>query len=467
MAEPLTTARRPDLDGRRVLVVGVGRSGEAAARLALAHGARVTLTDQRPRGDLGPGLEALVELGAGFQLGGHPIEMLSATELIILSPGVPRTIPLIATALAQEIPVWSEIELAWRFALGSVIGVTGSNGKSTVTAMIGAILRDAGFAGDTGGNLDTPFCEMLERDAPGAVHALELSSFQLESTETLDCCVAALLNITPDHMDRYRDFDAYAAAKLRLLQMQSSDQVAIVNRDAPGSQRAAAAVRGRLHWVSTRDEVAPGAFVRNGRLAIHDGSRVVELAETTTLPLAGEHNLANALTAALATYHAGCDPESIARSLGRFRGLPHRLEAVATWAGVRYFNDSKATNVDATLRALEAFEPGRIWLILGGRDKAADWEGVLPELQRRTRSVLLIGETAPQLQRLFSDRLELERCDTIERAVDHVWSRAEPGDVVLLAPACASFDQYPDFQARGEDFAHRIHHRIRKEGGHA
>jgi UDP-N-acetylmuramoylalanine--D-glutamate ligase len=444
--------RHPDLGGLRVLIVGAGRSGLAAARLAASRQAVVTMCDREPIESIAEAVREARELGAEVHAGGHPPALADDADLVIVSPGVPTDIALLARARRRQLPVWGEVELAARFCRGRIIGVTGSNGKSTVTTMVGGILRGAGVGGGTGGNLDRPLAELLEHDAPEAWHALELSSFQLDTVETLCAEVAVVLNLSPDHLDRHRSLDAYARAKARLLELQDSEGYAVLNADDGEVGRFRAVARGRLHLFSTRTEPAPGAFVRASRLMLHTEQGEDDLLGIDELPLPGEHNLANALAAAVACRLAGCDPEAIARGLREYRPLPHRLELVADVNGVRFYDDSKATNPAAAACALTAFPAGSIHLVLGGRDKGADWSALAEAIRSRVRRVLLVGEAAPKLRRLLAGSVPVRESETVPRAVADAFDGAVAGDAVLLAPGCASFDQYRNFAERGDDF---------------
>jgi UDP-N-acetylmuramoylalanine--D-glutamate ligase len=449
-------AREPALAGCRVLVVGAGRSGLAAARLAAARGARVTLVDDAPAARLVEAAATARRIGLELRCGGHPPELADAADLIVVSPGVPTDVPLLVRARERGLPVWGEIELATRFCRGRIVGVTGSNGKSTVTSMIGAMLRRAGIPGGTGGNLGTPLCDLLEQDEPAACHAVELSSFQLETAATLRADVAVVLNLSPDHLDRHPSLDAYAQAKARLLELQAPTGRAVLNADDPESARFRPAVRGRLHLFSTRGEPARGAFVRSGHLTLRTdlGDEVLLAASDLTLP--GEHNLANALAASLAGRLAGCATDAIRDALRAWRPLPHRLERVAERRGVLFYDDSKATNPASAACALAAFPAGTVHLILGGRDKHADWTALAALVRARARRVLLVGEAAPMLERLLAGSVPLVSCGTVARAVADAARSAVQGEVVLLAPGCASLDQYRDYAERGEDFRRTV-----------
>jgi UDP-N-acetylmuramoylalanine--D-glutamate ligase len=445
------STRFPALDGARVLVLGLGRSGLAAARLAASRGASLVLADRRTAEALGAAADDARQLNAELHLGGHPASLVRSVDLVVLSPGIPDTVEPVVEARRRGLPVWGEVELAGRFCRGRVIGITGSNGKSTVTSMVGTILRGAGVPGGTGGNLGRPFSDLLAEDSDAAVHAVELSSFQIETLETLRPAVGTVLNLSPDHLDRYASFEAYAAAKARLFELQGPDDAALLNADDEAGRRLLTRIPARRFEFSTRREIERGAFVRDGRLVLRIDEEEL-LCDASALPVRGEHNVSNALAAALAARLVGCDPSAIADGLLGFRALPHRLERVRAVDGVEFYNDSKATNPDSMLRALTSFPAGRVHLILGGRDKGTDWASLAPALRRQAARLLLVGETTPELRAVFDGVLPLEACETIERAVHAGLAGAHPGDVVLLAPACASFDQYANFEARGDDF---------------
>lgn len=452
MEDARLSARNPDLTGLRVLVVGAGRSGLAAARLAAGRGALVTLCDREPAEHIAEAAREARSFGAELHAGGHPSVLADDADLVVVSPGVPTNVALLEHARERRLPVWGEVELAARFCRGRIVGVTGSNGKSTVTTMIGGVLRTAGIGGGTGGNLDRPLADLLEHDAADAWHALELSSFQLDTVETLRADVAVVLNLSSDHLDRHGSLEAYGRAKARLLELQDADSFAVLNMDDPESARFRSAVRGRLLLFSTRAEPQSGAFLRANRLTLRTEHGEDDLLGVEELPLPGDHNVSNALAAALACRLAGCDGEAIARGLRTYRPLPHRLELVATVNDVRFYNDSKATNPASAACALTAFPAGAIHLVLGGRDKGADWGALAESIRARARRVFLVGEAAPMLERLLAGSVPVRVSATIPQAVVDAFDGAAAGDVVLLAPGCASFDQYRNFAERGDDF---------------
>jgi UDP-N-acetylmuramoylalanine--D-glutamate ligase len=455
MAPHTLSARDPDLADRRVLVLGLGTSGLAAVRLLAQRGAAVTVADARREAELerAPAARAA---GATIVGGGHPPELAHAADLVVLSPGVPATSAVVREAQQLGVPVWSEIELASRYCRGRVIGITGSNGKSTTTAMTGVILRAAGIPGGTGGNLGSPFVELLEQDTPHAVHAVELSSFQLETVDTFRAAVAVVVNLSPDHQDRYPSFEAYADAKARLLESQEPGDAAILNGDDAPSRRFDGSVRGRGYLFSARHEVERGAFLRNGRIVLRTEAGEDDILAVADLSVPGEHNVQNALAAALAGRIAGCPAEAIATALRAFRALPHRLEFVGSFDGVAFYDDSKATNLDAAMRAVVSFPAGVVHWILGGRDKGAAWSSVTALARERARRVLLVGEAAATVRGALEGAVDLEDCGTIATAVRVGFERALPGDVVLLAPGCASFDQYRNYEERGDDFRRAV-----------
>jgi len=456
LVESKLAAHAPRLEGLRVLVLGLGRSGRSAAKLLSAGGARILAADHGAGPAVEEGAAFVRALGGETRLGGHPPELAREADLVVLSPGIPPSVPVVAEARRLGVPVWSEVELAFRFCRGRVVAVTGSNGKSTTTSMIGAVLRGAGIAGGTGGNLGTPFADLLAEDSGAAVHAVEVSSFQLETIETFRAAVAIVVNLSPDHLDRYPSFDAYVAAKSRLLETQRGEDATVLNLDDPESARLSGSVRGRLFRFSTRKEVEAGAFVRGGRLVVRTADGDAEILDASELPVPGEHNLANAAAAALACRLSGCSSDDIARGLRTFRALPHRLEFVATLGGVSFYNDSKATNLDAAARALRSFPPGRVHVILGGKDKGADWPSLAALVRERARRVLLVGEAAPLVRSGLQRTVPLVDCETVPAAVRVGFEGAEPGDVVVLAPGCASFDQYRNFEERGRDFRRAV-----------
>ncbi|HEX7487315.1 MAG TPA: UDP-N-acetylmuramoyl-L-alanine--D-glutamate ligase [Anaeromyxobacteraceae bacterium] len=444
------------LAGRRVLVVGLARSGVAAARLARARGARVTATDRRAASELGP---AVRELGGEVELalGGHDREHFTRAELVVVSPGVPLALPEIAEARRQGIPVLGEVELAARLLPGlPLVGITGTNGKSTTTALTGALVaRDR--RAFVGGNLGTPLSELVLSGEPVEAAVVELSSFQLEGVERLRPRVAALLNVTPDHLDRYPSVDAYALAKARLFMNQQPDDFAVGNTRDARTVALAGASRGRLLSFGfgppePRGARAPASGGPEVWLAT--GSGTPERYLVRSRALRGRHNVENAMAAALCARLLGVPGAAVQAGLDAFPGLPHRLELVRERGGVEWVNDSKATNVDSTLVGLAAFPAGRpqVVLILGGRGKRAPYAPLGPLFDGRVKALLTLGEDAAAIERELGGLAPTERVGTLAAAVARAAELTAAGDVVLLSPACASYDQFQSYEHRGETF---------------
>lgn len=449
-----------DLAGKRVLVVGLARTGVAAALFCAARGARVSASEENPEERVAEAAGKLRAAGVALELGGHRRETFLQQDLVVPSPGVPFHLSHLVAARAQGTPVWSEIELAWRFLRGRLIAITGSNGKTTTTALTGHILESAGIPTLVGGNIGTPLVSLVELSSESSVAVAEVSSFQLEAIDRFRPELGVLLNITPDHLDRHADFDAYVAAKARLFENQDEHDAAILNADDPGAARLVPA-RPRVFWTSRARRVATGCYLRDDQIVFRQEGRETVLLRRDDIPLRGEHNLENALAAAAAAYWAGASPAAIAAGVGSFAGVEHRLEFVAEVRGVSFYNDSKATNVDATLKAVDAF-PGNLRLILGGKDKGSDYAVLVEPLRRRAKQVLLIGAAAEKIAAQLGQAVPLEQAGTLERAVRAAFEHATPGDIVLLAPACASFDQFENYEHRGRVFK-QVVRRIQEE----
>ncbi|MCS7315799.1 MAG: UDP-N-acetylmuramoyl-L-alanine--D-glutamate ligase [Bryobacterales bacterium] len=429
--------------GVRVLVVGLGRSGQAAVELLLAQGARVCAADLTP--PAGPVLERLREAGVEFRP--QSPEVFREAHWIVLSPGVPADLPELEEARGRGARVIGEVELASYYLRGPVLGITGSNGKTTTTALTGHILRHAGIPVQVGGNIGIPACSLVASSRADQWNVLELSSFQLETIERFRAHVAVGLNLTPDHLDRHRTFENYAAKKARLFETQRPGDHAVLNRDDPACAAWARRTPAAVHWFSLRGDAPEGACLRENTLWL--GGR--PLMPASDIPLRGLHNVENVLAAALAARLTGAPAEAIAEAVRSFPGVEHRLEFVCRVRGVEFYNDSKATNVDAALKALQAFE-GPLWVILGGKDKDGDFRPLREPLRQKARAVLLIGAAAEKIARQLEGAVPLASCGTLENAVEYAFRRAVPGDTVLLAPACASFDQFENFEHRGRVF---------------
>jgi UDP-N-acetylmuramoylalanine--D-glutamate ligase len=446
----------PALAGKNVAVFGLARSGLAAIRLLLREGARVTAVDQSRELAVGETAARLQREGVTLFLGSDPGEVLRAAELIVVSPGVPLTLPALEAARTARVPIWGEVELAWRF-LGDapLVGITGTNGKSTTTALCGKLFDMGGRRPFVGGNLGLPLSEAALSDQPFGVYVVELSSFQLEGADTLRCSGAAILNLTPDHLDRYASHAAYGEAKARIFRNQAPGDFAVVNADDPGARELGRRAAVPLYGFTLASDGArdlPGRAVADGdgfRIEMED--RAPERFRLRNRALRGAHNLYNAMAAALLARRCGVGPEAIQQGLDEFPGLPHRIESVATIAGVEWVNDSKATNVDSSLVAVRAFS-GNLWLILGGKGKGAPYAPLVEASRGKVKGVLTIGQDAPAIERAFRGTLPVHACERLENAVERAAELATPGDVVLLSPACASFDQFDNFEHRGDAF---------------
>ncbi len=435
---------------RRAWVVGLGLSGTAAARLLLAHGAAVSASDRRRAEELDlAGLDAV-----DLHVGAEPEALPSGYDAVIVSPGVASDHPLLAAARRAAVPVLAEVELAAAWTTASLVAITGSNGKSTTTAMTGAMLAAAGFRVEVCGNIGVPLAAVAEGSGD-RILVVELSSFQLETIHRFHPRAAALLNLSPDHLDRHGSLSAYLEAKRRIFRNQTADDVAVLNALDPAI--AATPLAARRRFFSLTGAVADGCWSEDGRVLERDrehGTR--ELFAVDDMPLPGPHNLENAMAAALLARSAGAAGDAIRAALQGFRGLPHRLELVADRGGVRYFDDSKGTNVGATARSLEGFADGTVHAILGGRNKGADLAVLRDVVARKVRRAYLIGESAGEFGEALGDIVPTVPSGTLGQAVAAASAAAAPGEVVVLSPACASFDQFRDFRDRGEQFARAV-----------
>ena len=439
-----------ELNGKRVLVVGLGKSGVASALFMKAHGARVTVSDTKSGDELRNEIPVLLDNGITVETGGHGDRTFRGQDLIVVSPGVPVDAPPLVQARSLGETVIGEVELAAQFLPGPIVAITGSNGKTTTTTLTGEILTAAGFPALVGGNIGTPAISLAERAKPGTLIVLEISSFQLETIQSFRPKVAVVLNVTPDHLDRHRTFEIYAEAKARIFENQQPEDRAVLNADDPTCVAMAKKTRSQVFWFSRQREVERGAWVRAGNIVFRDASGQREILQVSEIPLKGAHNLENVLAAVSAGVLMGCAPEKIRSAVHDFKAVEHRLEFVASIRGVDYYNDSKATNVDATIKALESF-PANIHLILGGKDKGSDYTVLNDLLRKRVKRVYTIGAAAAKIESQIQSP-EVVQAETLENAVRKASTLAESGDVVLLAPACASFDQFKSYEHRGRVF---------------
>jgi len=417
-----------DLQGKQVVVVGMAKSGQAAVRLALSQGAIVRAVDEKPQPPV-EGVEVLPQTEESFK----------GADLIVLSPGVPTDLPV----LPAGVPVIGEVELAAPFLQGPVIGITGTNGKTTTTALTGHILKEAGIACQVGGNIGKAPADMIENSRPDQWNVLELSSFQLETISTFRAQVAACLNITQNHLDRHHTLEQYIQAKARIFETQQPEDTAVLNASDPASAALADKVKGKLLWFNSEQ----GAWLDASIIRLQDDP----LLDVRELQLRGRHNYENVMAAALMARIAGASLTQIAAAAKTFAPVEHRLEFVAKVDGVDYYNDSKATSVDATLKAIEAFDGG-LWIILGGKDKDSDYRPLREPLRKKARAILLIGSAAEKILRQLNGVSSIRPCGTLRGAIGEAYIDAKPGETVLLAPACASFDQFTSYEHRGRVF---------------
>ncbi len=439
-----------EVKGKRVLVVGLGKSGVASALFLASRGARVTVSDAKSEDQLRNEIPALLDRGITVETGKHGERTFRDQEMIVVSPGVPSDVAPLQHARRLGIPVIGEIELTARFLEGHIVAITGSNGKTTTTTLTGEIIASGGHKTLVGGNIGTPAITFVEHSSADTWVVLEISSFQLESIETFRPHISAILNITPDHLDRHGSMENYIAAKKRIFENQTAEDFAVLNADNEISHSLAAGLKPQVLWFSRQHPVERGAFLCGETIVYRDGPDV-EIMPVSEIALKGAHNVENVLAAVAMGMAAGIEPTAIRRAVKEFRAVEHRLEYVATLRGVQYYNDSKATNVDATIKALQSF-PANIHLILGGKDKGSDYSELNALIAERVKRVYTIGAAAAKIESQIGHAVPITSAQTLESAVRKAADLAVEGDVVLLAPACASFDQFPSYEHRGRVF---------------
>ena len=442
-----------ELKGKKVLVVGLGKSGLAAALFLRHRGAQVTVSDVRSAEALAKDIPALLDEGIMVETGGHGLLTFRRQDLIVVSPGVPLNTPELAQVKSFGLPVIGELELAARFLKGRTLAITGSNGKTTTTALVGEILQKAGVPTLVGGNIGVPVVELIDQSTDETWSVLEVSSFQLESTERFHPRIGVILNITPDHLDRHGSFENYALAKERIFAAQNESDVVVLNADNARAAQAAVRSVGKVYFFSAEHSVMQGAWVEDGLLVYRAGKDEPreEIMPLSGIPLQGAHNVENVLAAVCASRQAGVSREQIRSGVEAFKAVEHRLEFVAKVDGVDFYNDSKATNVDATAKAVASFSTG-IHLILGGKDKDSDYTQLAELLRARVRAIYTIGSAAAKIESQLRGVVPILSSETLDNAVNAAASAARPGEVVLLAPACSSFDQFENYEQRGRVF---------------
>ena len=432
-------------------VVGAARSGIAAAELLARRRAQVTLTEMRPEA---AEAEPLRRLGVRLELGGHRGETLTEADLVVLSPGVPPDLPVVQRAREHGVPVIGELELASRWLSGRVVAITGTKGKSTTTALTGQILEAAGFRVTVGGNIGAPLSAQVSSSTPDTVHVVEASSFQLEQIKTFHPWIAVMLNFSPDHLDRHPSIEAYGAAKARIFENQTADDWAVINADDPAVLDLARKGRARQRLFARQAPINEGTTLEDGWIVDRRADRPaqsVRLVPLDAIHLLGPHLVSDVMAAATVGVIAGGAPAALTAAVESFHGLEHAMELVAQVEGVRFVNDSKATNVEAALRSIESFESGLV-PIMGGRFKGGDLHLLRAPLAARARAVITVGEARPLLRTALEGAVELREAESLDQAIEMAFALAKPAGVVLLAPACASFDQFRDYAERGRKF---------------
>ncbi|MCU1287889.1 MAG: UDP-N-acetylmuramoylalanine--D-glutamate ligase [Acidobacteria bacterium] len=447
-----------DLEGKKSLVLGAGKSGVASAEFLAERGAVVALHDKKPIESWSGAAKALKERKVGLIDGNLPSWLLDQIDLVVISPGVPTNSIPARYVDRKDGEVIGEVELAYRFTKGRIVGITGSNGKTTTTTLIGELLKSSGIETRIGGNIGTPLISLAESSSENGWTVCELSSFQLETIKEFRPTVGICLNVTPNHLDRYDFFSDYAAAKHRLFMNQTADDVAILNADDEITASWASGLKANVVLFSVKKELEEGLFLRGRDLVCRANGKEKVLTTREEIFLRGLHNVENVLAAFAAGLACGASPDSMRETVRNFKGVEHRIEFVAEIDNVRFYNDSKATSVDATLKALEALSEGdgKTVLILGGRGKNAPYAPLIPLIEKSVRALVLIGEDAENIESQLKDHAEISLADSMEDAVKKGFAAAESGDAILLAPACASFDMFQSFEERGAVFKESV-----------
>lgn len=455
-----------ELANKTIIVVGLGVTGTALARFLKKRGAVVRVTDQAPEERLGVRAQKLKEMGISLELGPHRSQTFKKADLVVLSPGVPHTIEPVLRAKARGVPVLGEIELASRFIHEPILAVTGTNGKTTTTEILGSMLKNSGFNVFVGGNIGTPLIGYVDAQQKADFIVAELSSFQLDTIDTFRPKIGVLLNITADHLDRYPNFDAYAASKIRIFKNQQPGDIAVLNGSDPLVRLLTRPLKStKLYYASLNNE-EKGAVINGTRIWFrfnaskkqdHSGPTAnlascdQSFLNVSKLKLKGRHNLENAAAAALAAVAAGALPQTVQQALNRYQGAAHRLEHIDTIHGVEFINDSKATNVDAVIRAVQSFNKPVV-LIMGGLDKGGNFQALREVLARHVRKLIVMGKAAALIESALGDTVPTISVATMADAVKQAYRFVSPGSVILLSPGCASFDMYHNYAQRGEDF---------------
>ncbi len=442
-----------EISGKRVVVVGLGKTGQALVRFLLDRGARVTVTEKKTAEELGKRARRWQEKGVRLETGGHRLSTFLEADFIIPSPGA-AALPELVAAQKRGVNVLSEVELAYHFLRGRIVGITGTNGKSTTATLAHKILHEAGKKAFLAGNIGTPLISFAQTSRDDHIYVTEISSFQLEYIDRFRVPVAVFLNISENHLDWHGTFEGYFAAKKKLILGQGKDGLAILNRDDPRGWSLRNEARAKIYSFSLRHEAERGCFVDGGSIFLRDNeeSRIMPVSE---IRLPGSHNLENVMASCLIGHVFGVPPAMMRRSIRGFSGLEHRLEKVASVRRVEFVNDSKATTVDATIKALQSFDK-RIVLILGGRDKGADFTRLRKPVREKVKKIILLGEAREKIKHALRKTAPMEEVSNLKSAVRLAYESAGPGEVVLLAPACTSFDMFKNFEVRGRAFKREV-----------
>lgn len=440
--------------GRRIGIVGMARSGVAAAKLAKRLGGMPFVSDVKPADKLEAQIHELKTFGIEFETGGHTDRLLNS-DFVIVSPGIPQETEIVQKIVEAGIPIFSEIEFASWFCKGKIIAITGSNGKTTTTTLIGAILDEAGFKNKVCGNIGYPFSDAVLDIPEDGYAVLEVSNFQLELIEEFRPFIAMILNITPDHLDRYENFDGYKKAKYRITENQQPTDYLILNADDPVIEKNHIGSKANKIFFSTSRTLPTGVFQRGKSLVGIVRDKETEIIDTGSIRIPGPHNLQNSAASALAALLAGVALEPIRDALRQFPGVEHRLEEAGTIAGIRFVNDSKATNVDSVCFALRSFN-APIILIAGGRDKGGSYDPIIKYGRGKIKELILLGEAREKMFASLGKAFPVQFAEDMDEAVGKAFTSAVPGEVVLLSPACSSFDMFDNFEHRGREFKRAV-----------
>jgi UDP-N-acetylmuramoylalanine--D-glutamate ligase len=447
--------RKDRIVGKKISVLGMARSGVACAGLLRKTGAEVFVSDIKSQEALSERTKQLEELGIAFETGAHTSRVLSGKDFIVVSPGIPPDAPILRQAQDLGVPILSEIEVAFWLTDARIIGITGSNGKTTTVTLLGEMLKEDGREYRVAGNVGVPFSSVVEKVSADGYLVLELSSFQLERIEEFRPHVASVLNVTPDHLDRHADFQSYLEAKLRIAENQTEDDFVVLNADDEIGLKLAQYAPSTKVYFSTRSEVGRGAFVHDRKVYLRRNGDEKEVIEVDQIAIKGPHNLYNACAACAVCGVLKVSPDSMRKALLGFRGVEHRLEAVTTISGVRFVNDSKATNVDSVWYALQSVSPPVI-LIAGGKDKGGDFSRLRELVDKNVKTLILIGEARQKIKDALGSVVRTLEADSLEQAVRLAFDKATQGDTVLLSPGCASFDMFKDYEHRGRVFKETV-----------